>query len=387
MHVRHLVRMVIALWFALLPSVALAADLRSGDAVVIPANQTINDDLYLFGGTISVQGTVNGDVVAFGGNITVEGPVTGDVIAAGGTVVVSGPVGGSVRAAGGTVAINGAVEQDVLAGTGNLTMGGSARIGRDLLSGAGAANVTAPVGRNVLAGAGTLVIASTVGGNVRAEVEALQLAPTAVIAGDLVYTSANQADVAQGAVVRGTVQHNVPARVEGEPAAARGFADVVLDWLKALVGAFVLGMVLILVLPAFTRGVVVALHRAPWMSLGLGVVLLVGLPILALVLFIAGLFVGGWWLGLIAAALWGIALAIGYVLSGLSLGRWILARLGRPEVHALLALLLGLVILTLVSAVPYVGWLVGLLAVLFGLGAVAATLIRAGQSPAAAVAP
>src|SRR5689334_23257997 len=44
--------------------VASAAELRDGNDVVIPADETIDDDLYVGGKTVTIQGVVLGDVVA-----------------------------------------------------------------------------------------------------------------------------------------------------------------------------------------------------------------------------------------------------------------------------------------------------------------------------------
>src|SRR5258707_5050876 len=77
---------------ALLPAEAQAAEPRQGDTVVVGPDETINDDLYAVGGTITIQGIVNGDVVAAGGTITISGVMNGDVA-----------VGGDVRAEVGTL--------------------------------------------------------------------------------------------------------------------------------------------------------------------------------------------------------------------------------------------------------------------------------------------
>ena len=55
-------------------------------------------------------------------------------------------------------------------------------------------------------------------------------------------------------------------------------------------------------------------------------------------------------------------LALGYALFGLSVGRWILVRVGQGGAHLIWAMLLGLVLLTLLTLVPAVGGLVTLLA-------------------------
>jgi len=69
--------------------------------------------------------------------------------------------------------------------------------------------------------------------------------------------------------------------------------------------------------------------------------------------------------------LWILLLAIGYVVSGFLLGRLIFAQLGWGRYHDALALLAGLVVLAVVGIIPVIGWLVGLVALLLGAGALA----------------
>jgi putative flippase GtrA len=99
-------------------------------------------------------------------------------------------------------------------------------------------------------------------------------------------------------------------------------------------------------------------------------------PIVALGIFVLGLIVGGWPLSLAAVALLAIAMAVGYVVAALFVGRMAFRALRRPEAHPLLELLVGLVVLTVAGLVPFLGGLVGLAAVTFGVGAVALTLYR-----------
>src|SRR5437762_390081 len=59
---------VVGTLFAWLPLQAAAADLRQGPRVTVGTGQTINDDIYAAGGTISIDGHVNGSVIAAGGS-------------------------------------------------------------------------------------------------------------------------------------------------------------------------------------------------------------------------------------------------------------------------------------------------------------------------------
>ena len=83
---------------------------RTGDTVVVAADETVPHDLYAAGGTIRIDGRVDGDLFVGGGTIDISGPVTGDVFVGGGTVTVSGPVGRHLRVGAGTVTVSGPLE-------------------------------------------------------------------------------------------------------------------------------------------------------------------------------------------------------------------------------------------------------------------------------------
>jgi len=357
---------------ALAPLGVVAADVRQGPQVGVGAGDSIQDDLYAFAGTIDVAGTINGSLVAAGGTITISGPVHRDVMVSGGNITITGRVDGSIRAAGGTVTISGPVGEDVVVVGGTVSIGPSATIGRDLLLGTGTTTVDAPVKRNVLASAGDLTLRNSVGGNVTARVNHLRLESKASIAGNLDYTSDNQVATAAGARVDGTTTRHTPTD-RGASGAANGF----LSWLRALIGIFILGLLLVLLFPGFSRRVLSRLEASPWASLGIGAAVLIGVPIAAIIVFIAGIFVGGWWLALLLVVAYILALALGYVVSGYLIGRFGFDRLGWRGLHPALELLGGLVVLSILTLIPILGGLVGLAACLFGLGALTLALLQA----------
>ena len=130
---RPLAILLLALVAGLVPTTALAAEVRQGDGTVVAAGETIDDDLYVFGGSLDVQGTVNGDVIFLGGTSTIGGLITGDLLVMAGSTNISGIVRGSVRTSGGTVNISGGVDQDLVAAAGSLEITPQANLGRDLL--------------------------------------------------------------------------------------------------------------------------------------------------------------------------------------------------------------------------------------------------------------
>jgi len=369
---------MVAALFAWLPLQAAAADLRQGSDVTVGSGETVNDDIYAGAGTVSIDGTVNGSVIAGGGTITVTGTVTRDLIVGGGTINVSGHIGGSIIAAGGNVTVTGPIGQDLVVTAGRVDVGSAATIGRDLVVAGGTATISAPIARRVQMTSGSLTLRNRVGGDVRGRVDHLKL-DGAQIGGNLDYTSNNSVEQVNGAHVTGTITRHTPTDRGGD--AGNGF----LGWLRGLIGIFALGLLLIFLFPALSSRAIDTERAQPWASLGIGAGILVITPIVALIVFVIGILIGGWWLGLLLIPLWILALAIGYAISGFLLGRLIFARLGWGGYHDALALLGGLFVLTVVGLIPVIGWLVGLVAIVFGAGALALVVAtrRAWMRPAA----
>ena len=129
-------------------------------------------------------------------------------------------------------------------------------------------------------------------------------------------------------------------------------------------------------MPGIASRAIDTLRAQPWPSLGIGAAILIIPPIVALIVFIVGIIIGGWWLGVLLLPIWIVLLAVGYVVSGFLLGRLLFARLGWAGYHDALALLGGLFVLALVGLLPVLGGFVGLAAVVFGAGALALTVSR-----------
>ncbi|MBV9577305.1 MAG: hypothetical protein JO057_01810 [Chloroflexi bacterium] len=169
---------------------------------------------------------------------------------------------------------------------------------------------------------------------------------------------------------------------QAQPAGS-GFdaGDLLANWVRRFIGFSAVALLLMLVIPAVPRAVVVATETPPWSRLGVGLAVALLLPLIGLLVFAIGLPLGLWWLGVILLALYPVALILSMSVSGLALGSWLQARVNQPGVPTLIMFAVGMLILTLASLLPYVGPVVNILAVIFGLG----TLVLAprSQRPAA----
>ncbi len=368
---------LLVLW-ALVPGLAWAAELRSGDVVQVGPQEVIEEDLYAFGRVVNIQGTIRGDLIAMGEQVDISGTVEGDIMSAASNNRISSPVRGSLRAAGGELSVSAPVGEDAMLAAGNLRLTPEARVGKDLYLASGDARLYAPVQGELRAAAGTLTMAAPVGQDAHAEVGTLRLTEGARVDGNLSYRSDKDAQLASGAVVSGTVEHLAARQDRGW-----GPAVGVYFWLRSLVGLFALGLLFSLLAPRFARRVTAMLRQRPLPSLGWGAALFVSVPLLAGLVFMVGLLLGGWWIGLFLLALYAFAIALSFPVVGLFLGRWLLERFHKTGAHLAVALLLGLVLLTLVGLVPVLGGLVALATVLFGLGAMLLSVVR-GHEPTGA---
>ena len=341
----------------------LAADLRGGDTITVASGEVVDDDLYIAGSTIVIDGTVNGDLWAFGNTITVNGTVNGSMVAIGQTINVNGNVGHALRLAGETINISGNVSGDLIVFGGEANIASKAKVGGDMLFGAGNVRLDGPVEKDVKGSASEVIVANAVGGDVDLTVENLTVTSGANVQGNLTYTSENEADIQSGAKVGGITTHNVPE--VKKPAPFSGIGGKLIGFLMALVT----GLIIILIVPGRSASAADSIRNRPWASLGWGAVVLFSTPIAAILVCFTVIGIPA---GLIALVLYAIAIYISQVFVGLFIGRLIIGRFRGMESKAIMvgALALGLVILSLLMWIPYLGFWIGLAVALFGLGAV-----------------
>ena len=350
-----------------IPAVALAQQrllggkFRSGREVVVPRGETVSGDLYASAGTVRIEGSVDGDLVATGGQVEITGDVGGDLIAGAGSVDVSGRVDGDVRAGAGQVTIPGAVGEDLLAGAGQLSISSGGTIGEDLVFGTGRTTLDGRVEGDVLGSTGNYVRNGTVGGS---------------------------EDVT----------------ISRRGAAAPSAGDRVLDAIRRFVSLLAVGAVLLWLAPWSLEGPAAALRRRPWISLGLGILALVGaiLAVIAIILamilllFLFGLlglgdlsaltvFTGVGGLVLLFFLLYVALGFLAHLVVALVVGRLVFREAGSGQRWAPLAL--GVLVVVVLTSLPAVGGWFGFVIVLLGLGAIVVALGSARRRTPPAPAP
>jgi cytoskeletal protein CcmA (bactofilin family) len=334
-----------------------------GNTITIPADVTVSHDLYVYGGTIHIDGRIDGDLVVIGGTIDVTGPVSGDLFAAGGTITISSEVGRHLRAAGGSVTINGSVGSDLMVAAGTMDVGPAARIDGDLLFAAQQATSSGVVSGSVLGSAQSYTNNGTIGGSEQVSLRQARQEKRAPSAAERLLNVVRQfiSVIAVGALLLWLAPRLMQAAVERE----RGRTLVTFGiGILVFIGFFVVVLALLLVM---------ALLVIPLGLLGFGQLAL---------MVAAGILLG---IGLLAYVFALVLLFLAAALAGLTLGRLILGQLGEQwRQRPYPALLLGGLIVVVLMALPYLGTLVGVLVGLLGLGAIVAAVVRQQDMRAAA---
>ena len=401
---------------ALTVSPAQAFDGRGGDVVVIGEKEVINDNVFVAARAFTLNGVVNGDLVVVAGTIRINGTVKGNLVAAGQSVTVNGTVGDDAFLAGYALTVGGKVTRNMLAAGFSLEQQNGASLGGDLVFGGYQALLAGKIGQDVVVAGTAVNLQNTVGRNVAVDVggsstsgrlppgfpytpnvptvptvpAGLTLGEGSHIGGNLKYTADKQAQIPAGMVAGQTTFTQYIAPTRTVPSAAARTGAWLAGQLRSLITLLLVGVLMMWLLPGWTRKIARIVESRPWPSLGWGVVGVAAFTLLMLVLLLvtALLFIvflvftlgglawpmGG--LGILAmgATDFGFSLVWNFasrIVISLLLGQLVFRLFKSPAAeHRWWPMLLGVVIFVIVSAIPVLGWLAGLAAALLGLGAI-----------------
>ena len=387
---------------------------RGGDTVLIEADEVVDDDLYVAANNFVLNGTVTGDLIVAGATIKINGTVEGDLMATGQTVIIDGTVRDDARIVGYVLKIgsNAQVGDDLLGASSSLETEAGSSIDGDVVFSSLQAFLAGAVGEDVIFRGNGLELRGRVGGNVEASVGSagdippfdpfafvpgappvpsvdggLTLASGAQIEGDLHYSSTTPSTIPDERV-SGEVGFKRSESDQEVTRQGRGFLPWLLQNLRRLVALIVVGLPLLWLAPRLLNGLAHQMKSKPLPGLGWGVVTFFGFPIaifiligvilvLAIILYVLTLG------NLVGAIIWlGIALIItlivlfvlvisflpkivvGNVVGNLILN-WINPGLTERQVWPLV---LGILVVVILIAIPFVGGILNFVITLFGLG-------------------
>ena len=384
----------------------------------IPVDMVIDDDVFVSGDRVVIDGTVRGDCFASAGEVVMNGTVEGSLVATGGNLRLNGQVRGSVYSAGSSVVLGSQarVGRNLYVGAYSLEAEAGSQVNKDVLVGAYQAMLRGAVGQDVRAGVGALELDGRVERDILAYVgepgagrapsftmpqpyagptavePGLRVSPEATIGGKLTYHSRVAQDAAIQAAPRGGVAYTPTEDGKGRGQPGRSFVWVLFRWLVArareMVTLLILGALALWLAPKPLRSAIEQLRERRVPALGYGLLVwvmgYVGAAILMGLIVVIGILVSMLTLGGLASAWFGVGLsALGLICTlflllvsygskmvvALLVGRWLLrAAAPKNEIADGWALVVGVVIYALLRGIPVLGWLIGAIVTLLGLG-------------------
>ncbi len=363
---------------------AEAIEIRSDENISVNAGEIVDDTFVAFGRTVRIDGEVTGDLIVFAQSIEINGAVLGDIYAFGRTIEADGRVGGGFGGFGQVIRIGDSIGQSVYGFGQSIRSSHDATIEGDLFAFGENINVGGSIGRNVTVFGSTLTISGAVMRDVTFGGRLATVQSSASIGGNLDVRLPDEGNLAvhSAATVAGETIMDFPQPDQEEEEEDGMLSVWNIAWTALwLVTAFLSGLLLLWAIPALRRVPLDSLTGI-LTSAGLGFVLVTATPVLAVVLAVTLI---GLPAGLVIAATWALSLYVSKIVVAHFLGNALLRPKQRDVRSMLLPLLAGLVLVLIAVSLPYVGWVINLLLVIIGLGAMGQALYQnAGNRAVAA---
>ncbi len=362
-----------------LPPAANAIEWHATNDYALKPGQTLSNELWVSADTAKVSGVAERNVFVQAQSLELAGAFRRDVWALADTLEFSGRAEQAVRVAakrsaqlsgdiGGTLLVFG----DTVQLQKDLRVADDAvLLGQDIIVEGSLSNRLWALGNKV-------TLAGYVGGTARIVSEEITLLPGTVIAGDLRYSSSKELVKPEGVTIAGQLLRVAKPNF-GLGLPQLSLAQEVTLQFAFFLGALLVGLPFVSVFPLFTTRAVTVLRTQSNKCLLAGGITLAALPMIAVMAALTWI---GLPLGLLLAGLYGTLLYLAKLIVAIPLASWLLTLrgpAGRP-LGALPVLAVGLFLLYVAAALPFVGFAVWLATVLYGMGALVLALLGGQKS-------
>ena len=305
------------------------------------------DDAFVAGNVVSVIAPVGGELFAGGNTISVTQRVGRSMYLAGSTVTIEQGSEYNTFAVGNTVVLSGTYGHDVYVAGNTVTIKDGTVIDGDLRIAGSVVSIAGTIKGAVYVAGSQVNSSATIGNSFSGEGGAFSFSGGS-IAGNLSYQSTQNATSLDRVSVSGKTQRTDPPQPSKAP-----LYLTVLGWAGSLLSVFILGAFALLLFPKKVESLPEEIAKNWSKGAAYGIVALIAGPISVGIAFAT---VVAWNVGLILLALYVCGLLVAQTVANIVLGRLILQRF-KGQHSQWLALVVGLVVMGLVTAIPLVGWI------------------------------
>ncbi len=340
------------------PATAKVITSEEGD-IIVAKGEVINDDLFIGGQGVVINGTVNGDVFVGAQTVRIGGIINGNLHIGAQTINLGGTVKGNIYLGGQDVTITSLnLGGSLISGSQSLNLDNTSTIGGSVISGSANTNINSQIKRNAILGAATL----TIGENTR-------------IGKDLSYAASSEAgmiNISEKAKIGGQI-HKVDTsssqkdieKVRSESKSFFAGAKIATSIISYL-GALLVGLLTFKLFGNFLSNSTNKVTNSFWKSLGIGfLVMIASLPgIIILLITIIGIPVAG--LSILLLILYS---CLAKIVVGNALGNLVATKL-KWKMGGFGAFAFGLLLIYLLKIIPVAGGILGMVVLWTGLGAI-----------------
>jgi len=343
-----------------------ATQFKRVESFFFPDTAIIDDDLFINGGNIKLDGVIEGDLIAACGSLVQSGLILGSLNAVAQDMDVLGEVKGSVRGFAQNINVNGKLSRNLLAFGYTVDVKPGAQIERDVTVFCAKLTMHGTVGGDLKGTAGELVISGTVNGNVKIKSDRITLMPTAKIVGNLRYTSEKEAKIESGAQIIGETVWTPKEIIKKEPSSIFTGKSLISE-LIFLLALMITGVVLTILCKKNAYQAKLAVGDSFLKSMGLGFVFVICIPIGVLILAVT---VIGLPIAIITLFAYLVFIYIAKIPVATFVGEKTFKIFGKKgEPSPIWSMLLGLVVLTTLLNIPYLEWPIYFVVLFTGFGA------------------
>ena len=324
---------------------------------------------YAAGVSVVVTAPTASDLSVIGGNIVSAAPVGGDALLFAGSISSRAPVAGDLRAAGGSISVEKAITGDLVAL--GLSVYNSGHVGGSVFIAALNTTLTEGASGPVIIYGNNVSLAGDFASDVKVVASGrLTLAPGTKIHGVLSYEAPETAIIPASATITGGTEYtNISYLPDSGTSHTLAFISVGLFLLVRILGALILAGLLTGLFPRLaeimTKRAYDARLRNILLTTLLGFATIFATPILIVVLALTFVGIG---VALLILIFYILIVFLALLYAGILLGSILVRRYARREIVLWHDGVLGMLALSLIALVPYVGLFIVILLMIFSAG-------------------
>jgi len=336
---------------------------RSEGQIHIPVNKIIYEDTYLIGNSVQIDGTIHGDVFVLAKKLIITGTIIGDVNAVGGQLELKQKSVDTLRLLGKNIINSGTVQSDLFAAGETIEL-----LKEDQIK------------KNISIAANQVILAGKIDGDANIKTAQLLVKPTSKIKGDLVY-GAHKSDISSLAIVLGStkvLEKEFVNMANRKAPWLQVITNKIVGNLYSIIVLFLFGIIFIKFLPSQTSVIIKEILEQPFRSLGIGVFVCLGTPLLALLLAFT---VIGIPFAFIIFSFFGLGLYLSKIFITIILGKFAIHLLLKKDLldtekNLIREMVIGLIVYFILAKIPILGFFFAALATLISFGAFMSTRKR-----------